>query len=129
MGTLGCVTKGATMVFPGEGFDPRATLKRGRRGALHRRSTACRPCSSRMLGHPDFKSFDLTSLRTGIMAGAPCPIEVMKQVDLADAHVGGDDRLRHDRDQPGVLPERRRRSAGEARLDASAASIRMSRSR
>jgi fatty-acyl-CoA synthase len=79
MGTLGCVTKGATMVFPGEGFDPLATLK----------AVAAERCTGlygvptmfvALLGHPEFRSFDLTSLRTGIMAGAPCPVEVMKQV-------------------------------------------------
>lgn len=79
MGTLGCVTRGATMVFPGEGFDPGATLK----------AVAAERCSGlygvptmfvAMLGHPDFRSFDLSSLRTGIMAGAPCPIEVMNKV-------------------------------------------------
>jgi len=79
MGTLGCVTKGATMVFAGEGFDPGATLK----------AIAAERCTGlygvptmfvAMLGHPDFRTFDLSSLRTGIMAGAPCPIEVMNKV-------------------------------------------------
>ena len=46
-----------------------------------RRSTACRPCSSPSSIIPISRSFDLTSLRTGIMAGAPCPIEVMKRVN------------------------------------------------
>ena len=45
-----------------------------------RHSTACRRCSSRMLDHPRFAEHDLTSLRTGIMAGSPCPIEVMRRV-------------------------------------------------
>ena len=58
------------------------------------------------LDHPEFKRFDLASLRTGIMAGSPCPIEVMRRVRRRDAHGRGDDRLRHDRDQPGQLPER-----------------------
>ena len=79
MGTLGCVTKGSTMVVPGEGFDPAATLT----------TVAEERCSAlygvptmfvAMLEHPEFARFDLSSLRTGIMAGAPCPIEVMKQV-------------------------------------------------
>ena len=52
MGTLGCVSKGATMVFPGEGFDPGATLKRGRRPSAAPGSTACRPCSSRCSAIP-----------------------------------------------------------------------------
>ena len=46
LGNLACVTHGATMVYPGEGFDPLATLETVAAGALHRRSTACRPCSS-----------------------------------------------------------------------------------
>jgi len=79
MGTLGCVSKAATMVFPGEGFDPGATLK----AVAEERCTGLYGVPTMfvaLLGHPDFASFDLTSLRTGIMAGAPCPIEVMKQV-------------------------------------------------
>src|ERR687888_1031494 len=78
MGSLGCVTKGATMVFPGEGFDPGATLK----AVAQERCTGLYGVPTMfvaMLGHPDFKSFDLSSLRTGIMAGAPCPIEVMNK--------------------------------------------------
>ena len=46
MGNLASVTLGATMVYPGEGFDPLATLQTDRAGEMHRRSTACRPCSS-----------------------------------------------------------------------------------
>ncbi len=87
MGTLGCVTAGATMVFPGEAFEPLSTLQ----------TAAEESCTGlygvptmfvAMLGHPDFASFDLSSLRTGIMAGAPCPIEVMKQV-IADMNMAG----------------------------------------
>ncbi|WP_187972355.1 AMP-binding protein [Aquibium microcysteis] len=79
MGTLGCVTKGAAMVFPGEGFDPEATLK----AVAAERCTALYGVPTMfvaMLDHPSFRGFDLSSLRTGIMAGAPCPIEVMKKV-------------------------------------------------
>jgi fatty-acyl-CoA synthase len=84
MGTLGCATKGATMVLPGEAFEPGAALK----------AIAAERCTGvygvptmfvAMLDHADFKSFDLTSLRTGIMAGSPCPIEVMKKV-ISDMH-------------------------------------------
>ena len=79
LGTLGCVTKGAAMIIPSEGFDAGTTLT-----ALSReRCTAIYGVPTMfvaMLDHTDFKSFDLTSLRTGIMAGAPCPIEVMKKV-------------------------------------------------
>jgi fatty-acyl-CoA synthase len=79
MGTLGCVSIGATMVFPAEGFDPLSTLK----AIASERCTAVYGVPtmfSAMLDHADFASFDLTSLRTGIMAGAPCPIELMKRV-------------------------------------------------
>jgi fatty-acyl-CoA synthase len=79
MGTLGCVTKGATMVFPGEGFDAGATLK----AVAQERCTGLYGVPTMfvaMLGHPDFGTFDLSSLRTGIMAGAPCPVEVMNKV-------------------------------------------------
>ncbi len=79
MGTMGCVTKGATMVFPGEGFDPGATL----RAVAGERCTGLYGVPTMFVGqldHPDFASFDLSSLRTGIMAGSPCPIEVMKKV-------------------------------------------------
>lgn len=79
MGTMGCVSKGATMVFPGEGFDAGATLK----AVAQERCTGLYGVPTMfvaMLDHSDFTSFDLSSLRTGIMAGSPCPIEVMKKV-------------------------------------------------
>jgi fatty-acyl-CoA synthase len=79
MGNLGAVTNGATMVIPAPGFDPAATL----------RAVASERCTSLYgvptmfiaeLNDPDFDTYDLSSLRTGIMAGSPCPVEVMKQV-------------------------------------------------
>lgn len=79
MGVLGCVTRGACMVFPGEGFDPRATLS----AVAAERCTALYGVPTMFvaeLEHPEFASFDLSSLRTGIMAGAPCPTEIMKKV-------------------------------------------------
>ena len=79
MGTLGCVTKGATMIVPGEGFDPAVTLAT----VAAERATGLYGVPTMfvaMLEHPDFGRHDLSSLRTGIMAGAPCPIEVMKRV-------------------------------------------------
>jgi fatty-acyl-CoA synthase len=79
MSNLTCMTHGATMVLPGESFDPLATLnavQQERCTALHGVPTMF----IAQLEHPEFDSFDLTSLRTGIMAGAPCPIEVMKIV-------------------------------------------------
>jgi fatty-acyl-CoA synthase len=85
MGTLGCVTKGATMIFPGEGFEPKASLE----AVSSERCTGFYGVPTMfvaMLDHPDFKSHDVSSLRTGIMAGAPCPIEVMKRV-ISDLHM------------------------------------------
>ncbi|HSB22123.1 MAG TPA: AMP-binding protein, partial [Burkholderiaceae bacterium] len=79
LGVLCCVTSGATMVFPGEGFDATDTLKtiaRHRCTALHGVPTMF----TAMLEDASFAQHDLSSLRTGIMAGAPCPVEVMKQV-------------------------------------------------
>ncbi|NVN85626.1 MAG: AMP-binding protein [Rhodopseudomonas sp.] len=80
MGNLAAVTCGATMVYPGEGFDPLATLQTVER----EKCTALYGVPTMFiaeLDHPDFASFDLTSLRTGIMAGAPCPVEVMRRVN------------------------------------------------
>ena len=80
MSSLACTVTGATMVYPGEGFDALATLQ-----AVHEeRCTALHGVPTMFIGelaHPEFERFDLTSLRTGIMAGSPCPIEVMKQVN------------------------------------------------
>ncbi|MGP1395639.1 MAG: AMP-binding protein [Inquilinaceae bacterium] len=87
MGTLGCVTKGATMVVPGDRFDPADTLA----AVAEERCTALYGVPTMFVGmleHPDFARFDLTSLRTGIMAGAPCPVEVMKQVQ-SKMHMSG----------------------------------------
>jgi fatty-acyl-CoA synthase len=85
LGTLSCVAAGATMVFPGESFDAQATItaiERHRCTALHGVPTMF----IAMLALPDLRQHDLSSLRTGIMAGAPCPIEVMKRV-RADMHM------------------------------------------
>ena len=79
MGNLACVAHGATMVYPGPGFDAASvlqTVESERCTALHGVPTMF----IAELEHPDFTSFDLSSLRTGIMAGAPCPIEVMRRV-------------------------------------------------
>ncbi|MGP2490760.1 AMP-binding protein [Mesorhizobium sp. PUT5] len=86
MGSMGCVTKGTTMVFPGEGFDAGATLQ----AVAQERCTGLYGVPTMfvaMLDHPDFAGFDLSSLRTGIMAGSPCPIEVMKKV-VSLMHMG-----------------------------------------
>src|SRR5579875_3517646 len=79
LGNLACVTHGATMIYPAEAFDPLSVLETvaaERCTALHGVPTMF----INMLDHPEFSRFDLGSLRTGIMAGAPCPIEVMKRV-------------------------------------------------
>ena len=78
LGNLAALTHGACMVFPGEGFDPLATLQ----ALAEERCTALHGVPTMFiaqLDHPDFARFDLSSLRTGIMAGSPCPIEVMKR--------------------------------------------------
>jgi len=79
MGNLGAVTHGACIVIPAPGFDPGATLA----AVAAERCTALYGVPTMFiaeLGHEDFATFDLTSLRTGIMAGSPCPVEVMKRV-------------------------------------------------
>jgi fatty-acyl-CoA synthase len=78
LGNLAAVTHGACMVFPGEGFDPLATLET----VAEERCTGLHGVPTMFiaqLDHPEFARFDLSSLRTGIMAGSPCPIEVMKR--------------------------------------------------
>jgi fatty-acyl-CoA synthase len=80
MGNLAAVTLGAAMVYPGEGFDPLVTL----RTIEQEKCTALYGVPTMFiaeLDHPEFARFVLKSLRTGIMAGAPCPIEVMKRVN------------------------------------------------
>jgi fatty-acyl-CoA synthase len=79
LGNLACVTHGAAMVLPSESFDPAKTLQT----VSEERCTALHGVPTMFIAElalPDFDRFDLSSLRTGIMAGAPCPIEVMKQV-------------------------------------------------
>jgi fatty-acyl-CoA synthase len=79
MGNLACSSHGATMVIPAPAFDAEATLQ----------AVAAERCTSlygvptmfiAMLDAPDFERYELDSLRTGIMAGSPCPVEVMKRV-------------------------------------------------
>lgn len=85
MGTLGAMVKGAAVIIPSEGFDPEACL----RAVSAEKATSLYGVPTMFVGileHPDFKTYDLSSLRTGIMAGAPCPIEVMKHVQ-ADMHM------------------------------------------
>ena len=85
MGNLGCITHGTTMVIPAPSFDPASTLKT----IQDERCTGVYGVPTMfiaMLNHPEFTSYDLSSLRTGIMAGAPCPVEVMKRC-VSDMHM------------------------------------------
>ncbi|ATB31678.1 acetoacetyl-CoA synthetase [Melittangium boletus DSM 14713] len=79
MGNLACTSHGSTLVIPGEAFDPLAVMK----AVMEERCTALYGVPTMFiaeLDHPRLGEFDFSSLRTGIMAGSPCPIEVMKQV-------------------------------------------------
>jgi len=79
LGNLACTTHGAAMVIPGEAFDPLAVLQ----AVAAEKCTALHGVPTMFIGeldHPRFGEFDLSTLRTGIMAGSPCPIEVMKTV-------------------------------------------------
>jgi fatty-acyl-CoA synthase len=86
LGNLACITHGSAMIYPSEVFDPLAVME----------TVATEHCTAlhgvptmfiAILDHPSFSRFDLSSLRTGIMAGAPCPIEVMKRVNQS-MHMG-----------------------------------------
>jgi len=82
LGNLACTTHGACMVVPAESFDPLATM----RTAQDERCTSLYGVPTMFIAeleHPEFGGFDFSSLRTGIMAGSPCPVEVMKKVQTA----------------------------------------------
>jgi fatty-acyl-CoA synthase len=79
LGNLACTSHGAAMVIPAEGFDPLASME----AVEAERCTALYGVPTMFiaeLDHPDFGRFDFSTLRTGIMAGSPCPVEVMKKV-------------------------------------------------
>jgi fatty-acyl-CoA synthase len=85
MGNLAAISHGACMVYPAEAFDPVAVL----RAVQQERCTSLYGVPTMFiaeLDHPDFASFDCSSLRTGIMAGSPCPVEVMRRVQR-DMHM------------------------------------------
>jgi len=85
LGNLACTTHGATMVYPAEAFEPEATLA----AVQSERCTALYGVPTMFIAeleHPRFHEFDYSSLRTGIMAGSLCPVEVMKKVQ-ADMHM------------------------------------------
>ncbi len=80
MGNLGCLTHGACAIYPSEGFEPEAVLK----AVQQEKATALYGVPTMFIAElalPTFADYDLASLRTGIMAGAPCPVETMKQVN------------------------------------------------
>jgi fatty-acyl-CoA synthase len=86
MGNLGATTHGAAMIIPAPAFDPEATL----RACAQERCTSLYGVPTMFiaqLGHPRFAEYDLSALRTGIMAGSPCPVEVMKRV-IDEMHMG-----------------------------------------
>ncbi len=85
LGNLACLTHGATIVYPNDAFDPLATLE----AVEAERCTGLHGVPTMFIAemnHPEFARFDLSSLRTGIMAGSPCPIEVMKRA-VSDMHL------------------------------------------
>jgi fatty-acyl-CoA synthase len=85
MGNLACTSHGACMVIPAPSFDPKATLQ----AVQDERCTSLYGVPTMFIAelqHPDFSSYDLSSLRTGLMAGSPCPVEVMKRAVL-DMHM------------------------------------------
>ncbi len=110
LGNLACITHGAAMIYPSEGFEPLAaleTVEKERCTALYGVPTMF----IAELGHPDFKRFDLASLRTGIMAGSPCPIEVMRrcvsEMHMSEVTIA----LWHDGNEPREHADLRRRPA------------------
>jgi fatty-acyl-CoA synthase len=85
LGVLAAVTHGATMVFPAPVYDPLSTLQ----AVQDERCTALHGVPTMFvteLDHPEFADFDLSTLRTGIIAGAPCPEELMKRI-IGDMHM------------------------------------------
>ena len=87
LGALACTTHGSAIILPGPGFNPEEVLTT----VQGERCTSLYGVPTMFiaeLAHPDLNSFDLSSLRTGIMAGSPCPVEVMKQV-ISDMNMTG----------------------------------------
>lgn len=86
LGTMACVAFGAAMLFPNDAFDPSSVLAM----AEEEGATAVHGVPTMFIAeleHPEFRHFKLDSLRTGLMAGSPCPVEVMKQViELMNMH-------------------------------------------
>ena len=86
MGNLAAITHGAAMIYPAESFDPRLTLE----AVVNERATALYGVPTMFIAQlqaPEFAGYDLSSLRTGIMAGSPCPVAIMKRV-IAEMNIG-----------------------------------------
>ena len=116
MGNIGATSNGSTIVIPAPAFDPAATL----RAVQEERCTSLYGVPTMFtaeLGLPNFAAYDLSSLRTGIMAGAPCPVELMKRVVSRDAYDRGHDHVRHDRDFTGVHDDASHRRYRASRVD------------
>ena len=112
MGNLAATTHGACMVIPGAEPSTRSRpCEAVAGGALHLAVRGADDVHRRARSALASPSYDLSSLRTGIMAGSPCPVEVMKQVMSRHGHARGVDLLRHDRDLAGLHPDPRRRLA------------------
>ena len=108
LGNLACTTHGACIVIPAPGFEPAATL----RAVQQERCTSLYGVPTMFIAElalPDFASYDLSSLRTGIMAGLAVPGRGDEARGQRDAHGRGHDRLRDDRDLPGVRADPGRR--------------------
>jgi fatty-acyl-CoA synthase len=85
MGVLGAISVGAAIIFPAEAFEPATVLQT----VEDEKCTVLYGVPTMFIGeleHPDFQSYDVSSLRTGVMAGSPCPIEIMKRV-ISDMHM------------------------------------------
>ena len=85
LGNMACITHGSAMIYPSEGFEPLAALET----VSSEKCTALYGVPTMFvaeLNHPDFKRYDLSTLRTGIMAGSPCPTEIMRRT-IDDMHM------------------------------------------
>ena len=80
IGSMVSAVYGATLILPSAQFDAARHTGGGAKASGRRRFTASPRCTWRRLEHPEFDRFDLSSLRKGVMSGAPCPIELMKHV-------------------------------------------------
>ncbi|GIS51066.1 MAG: hypothetical protein Ct9H90mP25_5000 [Gammaproteobacteria bacterium] len=100
MANLGCLTHGACAIYPSEAFEPEAVLN----AVQLEKATALYGVPTMFIAElalPNFSEYELKTLRTGIMAGAPCPVDTMTQVNEKMNMTEVLNRLRNDRDKPG----------------------------